>query len=142
MVRLSPGELIDEKYRLIRRVGEGGMGQAWLAEQTTIRGLRVVLKFITAGSHERFEREAQMLASLRHPNIVFVQDYQAASPGPYIVMEFVGEGTSLDGAKPYDSLEAVDIASRSSIVISNPRMSSWRTCRWPRRMLFDPHATM
>jgi eukaryotic-like serine/threonine-protein kinase len=112
MVELFEGKLIDGKYRLIRCVGEGGMGQAWLAEQITLRGLQVVLKFIKAGSRERFEREAETLASLRHPNIVFVQDYQAASPGPYIVMEYVGEGRSLEDTRLLDSLEVVDIASQ------------------------------
>src|SRR5581483_4533455 len=64
-------------YRLVRRIGRGGMGEVWLAEQSTPVQRRVALKLIKAGmdTHEfvaRFESERQALARMEHPAIARV----------------------------------------------------------------------
>ena len=86
-------------YRLLQRVGEGGMGEVWLAEQTHPVRRRVALKIIKAGMDTtqvvaRFEAERQALAVMDHPAIARVFDAGATSEGrPYFVMEYVrGEG--------------------------------------------------
>ncbi|MFT7633220.1 MAG: serine/threonine protein kinase, partial [Mariniblastus sp.] len=75
---VSPGEQID-KYRLVRPIGEGGMGTVWLAEQTGAIQRDVALKLIgpglgTAEIVARFEAERQALAMMDHQHIAKVFD--------------------------------------------------------------------
>ncbi len=82
-------------YRLERKLGEGGMGQVWLAEQTAPVRRQVALKLIKAGRYElqvlqRFQAERQSLAIMDHPAIAKVFDAGATPDGqPYFVMEYV-----------------------------------------------------
>jgi non-specific serine/threonine protein kinase/serine/threonine-protein kinase len=82
-------------YRLIRKLGEGGMGQVWLAEQTAPVKRRVALKLIKGGMYDstalvRFQNERQSLALMDHPAIAKVFDAGATPDGqPYFVMEYV-----------------------------------------------------
>jgi len=82
-------------YKLLERIGEGGMGEVWMAEQSKPVRRRVALKLIKAGMDTRnvlarFEAEGQALALMDHPNIARVFDVGAAHDGrPYIVMELV-----------------------------------------------------
>lgn len=82
-------------YRLLQRLGEGGMGSVWLAEQTTPVRRQVALKFIKAGMYDdsvlkRFESERQSLAIMDHPSIAKVFDAGTTPDGqPYIVMEYM-----------------------------------------------------
>jgi serine/threonine protein kinase/tetratricopeptide (TPR) repeat protein len=82
-------------YRLLERVGEGGMGEVWLAEQTQPIHRQVALKVIKAGMDTaqvvaRFEAERQALALMDHPAIARVFDAGATPQGrPYFVMEYV-----------------------------------------------------
>jgi non-specific serine/threonine protein kinase/serine/threonine-protein kinase len=82
-------------YRLIQRVGEGGMGEVWEAEQLEPVRRRVAVKLIKPGMDTRqvvarFETERQALALMSHPGIARVFDGGASPEGrPYFVMEFV-----------------------------------------------------
>lgn len=82
-------------YRLVRLLGEGGMGEVWLAEQSQPIHRAVALKLIKAGMDTktviaRFESERQALALMDHPNIARVFDGGSTLEGrPYFVMEFV-----------------------------------------------------
>jgi eukaryotic-like serine/threonine-protein kinase len=82
-------------YRLIRKIGEGGMGQVWLAEQSEPIHRQVALKLIRPGVYDdallrRFQAERQSLALMDHPAIAKVFDAGAAPNGqPYFIMEFV-----------------------------------------------------
>lgn len=82
-------------YRLIRKIGEGGMGQVWLAEQSEPIHRQVALKLIRSGVFDdallrRFQAERQSLALMDHPAIAKVFDAGAAPNGqPYFVMEYV-----------------------------------------------------
>jgi len=82
-------------YRLLERVGEGGMGEVWLAEQTQPIHRQVALKVIKAGMDTaqvvaRFEAERQALALMDHPAIAKVFDAGATPQGrPYFAMEYV-----------------------------------------------------
>jgi eukaryotic-like serine/threonine-protein kinase len=82
-------------YQLLRPLGEGGMGQVWLAEQTAPVQRQVALKLIRVGGfdHEvlqRFRSERQSLAIMQHPAIAKVFDAGATPDGqPYFVMEYV-----------------------------------------------------
>ena len=82
-------------YRLLQKVGEGGMGEVWLAEQTRPVHRQVALKIIKAGMDTaqvvaRFEAERQALALMDHPAIATVFDGGATPEGrPYFAMEYV-----------------------------------------------------
>ena len=81
-------------YRLLERLGSGGMGEVWLAEQSEPRR-KVALKLIKAGMDTRevvarFESERQALALMDHPAIARVFDGGSTPEGrPYFVMEYV-----------------------------------------------------
>ena len=82
-------------YRLLEKLGEGGMGQVWLAEQTAPVKRQVALKLIRSGAYDhavarRFESERQTLAIMEHPTIAKVFDAGSTPSGqPYLVMEYV-----------------------------------------------------
>jgi eukaryotic-like serine/threonine-protein kinase len=82
-------------YRLVKKLGEGGMGQVWLAEQTEPLRRQVALKLIRVGTYDdavlkRFQSERQSLAMMNHPSIAKVFDAGATPDGqPYFVMEYV-----------------------------------------------------
>jgi tetratricopeptide (TPR) repeat protein len=109
------GETISH-YRITDKLGEGGMGIVYLAEDTTL-GRRVAIKFLSSTAKEyraRFLREARAVSALTHPNIAAVFDYGETDDGrPYIVMELIkGETLSdklLAGSLPLP--EAVRIVS-------------------------------
>lgn len=90
----AAGDRID-RYVLLKRIGEGGMGAVWLAEQSEPIRRHVALKIIKLGMDTRevvarFEAERQALARMDHPHIAKVLDGGATSNGrPYFVMEHV-----------------------------------------------------
>ena len=100
MAQLQPGTLLQNTYRVIRRIGQGGMGQVYEVEHARLSS-RYALKLL---GHEastdpeflqRFRREAQIVSSLRHPHIVQVVDFDESADGrPYLVMELI-EGEDL-----------------------------------------------
>jgi serine/threonine protein kinase/Flp pilus assembly protein TadD len=83
------------RYKLLEKIGEGGFGEVWMAEQKEPVKRRVALKIIKLGMDTkqvvaRFEAERQALALMDHPNIAKVFDAGATDPGrPYFVMELV-----------------------------------------------------
>jgi serine/threonine-protein kinase len=92
------GQLLDRKYRIVRLLGEGGMGCVYEARHELI-GRRIAIKFLhpDLALHSdilmRFRREAQAAGALESENIAAVTDFGESEDGaPYIVMEFlVGE---------------------------------------------------
>jgi WD40 repeat protein/serine/threonine protein kinase len=91
----TAGQMIGNRYRLQERIGEGGMGEVWVATQIAPVKRRVALKLIKAGMDsravvQRFEQERQALALMDHPHIAKVLDGGITEEGrPYFVMELV-----------------------------------------------------
>ncbi|GAA2751258.1 serine/threonine-protein kinase [Kitasatospora cinereorecta] len=133
------GTVLGKRYTLTERVGSGGMGEVWSADDGVLKR-RVAVKIMQPGLledrrfTERFRREARLLATLKHPGIVHVHDY--AEPGEdsderiaYIVMEFIDGkplNTVLAAEGPMvparalglmaEALDALDVAHRQQIV--------------------------
>ena len=121
-MKFHPGQDLLN-YRIVEKIGEGGMGEVWKAVDTTL-DREVALKFITeevAGDTERlarFVREAKMLATLNHPNIAAVyglhESGTSTSPGSihFIAMELVpGENLAQRLARGALGVEeAIDVA--------------------------------
>src|SRR5437667_7009272 len=82
-------------YRILEKIGEGGMGVVYLAEDTLL-GRHVAIKTLTTKPGQssqhfrtRFLREARAVSALSHPNIATIHNYGEINGEPYIVMEFV-----------------------------------------------------
>lgn len=97
----SSGETLGP-YRLLSRIGEGGMGSVWLAERADGRFERqVAVKFLqfalaSQSAAERFKREGTILGQLAHPHIAELIDAGVTSRGePYLVLEYVN-GAPID----------------------------------------------
>ncbi|MCH9032160.1 MAG: protein kinase, partial [candidate division Zixibacteria bacterium] len=77
-------------YRIVEKIGSGGMGDVYLAEDTQL-GRKVALKFLPVryiGNEDlktRFKREAQATAALKHPNIVTIHEVSEYGGRPYFV---------------------------------------------------------
>ncbi len=92
-VFLTPGTMVSH-YRIIEKVGAGGMGEVYLAEDTEL-DRNVALKFLNPRLSEddecrrRFKREAKAAARLTHPNVIHVYEVSEYQGRPFFVMEFV-----------------------------------------------------
>jgi len=98
-VLVAENTLVDGRYRILRRLGAGGMAEVWCAEDTQL-DRKVALKILQPRFAqdnefvERFRREASSAAGLQHPNVVNVYDRGEFDGTYYIAMEYV-EGASL-----------------------------------------------
>ena len=102
-------------YTLISLIGEGGMGNVWLAERSDGRfQRRVAVKFLNValvghGGEDRFKREGSILGRLAHPHIAELLDAGVTPSGsPYLVLEYV-EGDHIDG---YCDKRGLDVEAR------------------------------
>ena len=97
---LNPGQEIGA-YRVVDKIGEGGFGAVYTAEDTTI-GRTVVIKVLTTDTVssqemlQRFHREVEMIARLEHPYILPVYEYGQVEGDPYIAMRYMRGGSLYD----------------------------------------------
>jgi hypothetical protein len=125
---------IEDKYVLTRLLGRGGMGSVYLATQNRLNrpvAIKVLLSHLVGSLsvRTRFEREARIVARLRHPAIITIHDFGVLPSGhAYLVMEHL-DGDTLrrtinTGAQPLESVlellrpvgEAVDAAHRAGVI--------------------------
>ena len=114
---LSQGSFIAGKYRIIEKLGEGGMGVVYKAEDTSL-DREVALKFLPPGltrdpiAKERFIREAKAAAALSHPNICTIYEIDEADEKSFIAMEYIEGQIIQEKIKkgPLDLREILDIA--------------------------------
>jgi eukaryotic-like serine/threonine-protein kinase len=103
-------------YRVVRRLGGGGMGEVYEAVDIAL-GRRVAVKFLPSGrphNHEsilRFEREARAASALNHPHICTIHDFGLSDTQPFIVMELLDGQTLRDHLKsaPFETETIVDL---------------------------------
>src|ERR1019366_3814015 len=119
---LEVGTIVADRYKLIERLGGGGMGEVYRAENV-LAGRGVAIKLLRADFAEnedltrRFFQEAQAANKIRHPNIVDVIDAGFSAVGPYVVMECL-EGTSL--AHALNRVEKLDVATALAVILPTP----------------------
>ena len=127
----SVGDVIGDRYRLIDKIGEGGMATVWEAEHIAL-GSRVAVKFLhrTAPQEselaQRFLREARVAASVKHRNVVEINDFGFTKEEvPYMVMErLIGESLAdfllLRGPLPFhDATRLASLTLRGLSAVHN-----------------------
>ena len=112
-------ESLDERYRIERELGRGGMGQVFLARDLEAGERLVALKVLTpsegpaaASRRSRFQREGEALARFRHPNVVAIHGVGEARGRAYLVLDYVeGEDLAdrLERDGPLPSCEAAEL---------------------------------
>ncbi len=98
---LTQGQILKDRYRIVKLLGQGGFGAVYRAWDTTLNVPCAVKESfeLSPEGQRQFLREAQILAGLRHPNLPRVTDYFAIpGQGQYLVMDFV-EGEDLEALR-------------------------------------------
>src|SRR6478735_4374200 len=108
---LQAGQVLDGKYRIVRLIGEGGMGAVYEGENVRIRR-RVAIKLLHTGVAanaemvQRFEREAQVAGTVGNDHILEILDLGALPDGDrYMVMEYLDGETLSDRIRRREHLE-------------------------------------
>jgi tRNA A-37 threonylcarbamoyl transferase component Bud32/dipeptidyl aminopeptidase/acylaminoacyl peptidase len=109
-------------YEILSKLGEGGMGDVYKARDTRLER-SVAIKVVRTDFSERFQREAQSISALNHPNICTLHDVGEQNGTAYLVMEFV-DGAPIAGPLPVADVikygmqiaNALDAAHRAGIV--------------------------
>jgi len=118
VVELSPGATLA-RYRIVSKIGAGGMGEVYRAQDTEL-GRAVALKFLSGevSAHQsrlkRFMQEAKAASALNHPNIITVYDIGRTDDATFIATEFI-DGVTLRQhmrLQRLKLLEVLDIASQ------------------------------
>ena len=114
MTDQQSGAVVDERYRLERKIGSGGMADVWLAEDTEL-DRKVAIKILHDNFAQdkefvqRFQREAQSAAGLQHPNVVGIFDRGQYDDTYFIAMEYVDGPSMKDlvkgGMSPKDAID-------------------------------------
>jgi serine/threonine protein kinase len=89
---LAPNTILQNRYRIVRKLGQGGMGAIYEAIDSRVNcvvALKETLVGSSLSSREAFHREAELLANLRHPALPKVMDYFDEGDGEFLVMEFI-----------------------------------------------------
>ncbi len=98
-VALKSGEVLRGRYRIHERIGQGGMGNIYLADDLRLEGRRCALKEVEHDrtvpkkllkeARQQFLHEATVLARLDHPNLPKVSDFFSVGPRDYLVMDYI-----------------------------------------------------
>jgi eukaryotic-like serine/threonine-protein kinase len=116
--QFAPGTIIAARFKIVRCLGKGGMGEVFEAEDLKMFHRRVALKFLPEElsrdrqALERFEREARAVSALDHPNICTVYEIGEDNRRPFMVMQYL-EGETLQhriAEKPIESQTVLELA--------------------------------
>jgi serine/threonine protein kinase len=121
--------VVGNRYQIIRKLGEGGMSAVYEAKHVKLHRQFAIKRLLpqladNTEALERFEREAEMLAGLRHPNVVEVTDWDTFPDGaPCMVLEYL-HGATLDrrlvrGPMPWDAIAKVSDQTMSALTLAH-----------------------
>ncbi len=95
------GTLLANRYRVVRQLGQGGMGSVWLVEDTLLDNLPFAVKMLPSilvanrRAYAQLKAEALVAMKLTHPNIVTLRAYEENNGNPFLVMDYI-DGQTLD----------------------------------------------
>ena len=95
------GTLLANRYRIVRQLGQGGMGSVWLAEDTQLDNKQFAIKMLPSilvsnmRAYRQLKDEALVAMKLAHPNIVTLRAFEENNGNPFLVMDYI-EGETLD----------------------------------------------
>lgn len=95
------GALLAGRYRVVRQLGQGGMGSVWLAEDEKLDGFKVAIKMLPSvlvnnkRAYQQVKAEALVSLKLSHPNIATVRAFEEEDGNPFLVMDYI-DGQTLD----------------------------------------------
>ncbi|MBI4859996.1 MAG: protein kinase [Candidatus Riflebacteria bacterium] len=116
------GRMLADRYRLVRLLGHGGMGQVWLARDGAMEGSEVAVKLLPlelwcdSESRTNLIKEARLSLKLTHPNIVRLMNLEPGDP-PFLVMEFVAGRTLADELASRNESDAGPMTPREALPI-------------------------
>jgi serine/threonine-protein kinase len=133
-------EVIAGRYRLLEPLGRGAMSSVWLAQDEELER-RVAVKLLAqSADRARFEREARAAAALSHPNICSLYDYGEADGRPYMVLEYLQNGSLedrlRDGPLPDDTTVRLATELAAGLAHAHERGLVHRDLK-PANVLFD-----
>jgi serine/threonine-protein kinase len=122
-------QVVANRYQIVRKLGEGGMSAVYEARHVKLHrqfAIKRLLPHLTDNEEaiERFEREAEMLAGLRHPNVVEVNDWDTFPDGaPCMVLEYL-HGATLNvrlsrGPMPWDAIARIGDQTMSALTLAH-----------------------
>ena len=97
----ATGALLAGRYRVVRQLGQGGMGSVWLAEDTVLDNRQVAIKMLPSvlvsnkRAYKQIKSEALVSLKLSHPNIAPFRSFEDNGGNPFLVVDYI-EGQSLD----------------------------------------------
>ena len=97
----ATGTLLAGRYRVVRPLGQGGMGSVWLAEDEKLDGFKVAIKMLPSvlvnnkRAYAQVKAEALVSLKLSHPNLVTVRAFEEEGGSPFLVMDYI-DGRTLD----------------------------------------------
>jgi serine/threonine protein kinase/tetratricopeptide (TPR) repeat protein len=126
MTDFTPGEVLNDRYRLDKELGRGGTGTVFRAHDPEL-DRDVAVKILTdlglgTDGRDQLQQEAQAIARLNHPNIVAVYDVGKLDKVPFIVMEYV-EGRDLHRRAPDNMADIVSVARQVSLALQHAHES-------------------
>ena len=95
------GTLLAGRYRIVRQLGQGGMGSVWLAEDTQLDDKPFAIKMLPSilvsnkRAYRQLKAEALVAMKLTHPNIVTLRAFEENNGNPFLVMDYI-DGQTLD----------------------------------------------
>jgi serine/threonine-protein kinase len=119
VVALGAGEIVDGKYEILGKVGEGGMGEVYRARHLHLDEVRIIKIMKPIGAEDdtpqrRFADEAKLASQIRHPNVAALYDYSRLPSGSfYMVWEFIDGETLLHRLRwrgRFAADEAIDVS--------------------------------
>ena len=97
----ATGALLAGRYRVVRQLGQGGMGSVWLAEDEKLDGFKVAIKMLPSilvnnkRAYAQVKAEALVSLKLSHPNIATIRAFEEENGNPFLVMDYIA-GRTLD----------------------------------------------
>ena len=110
------GDLLANRYRIVKQLGQGGMGSVWLAEDTQLDNKLFAIKMLPSilvsnkRAYAQLKSEALVAMKLTHPNIVTLRAFEENDGNPFLVMDYI-EGQTLDNClEEWGNLSASEAA--------------------------------